>query len=475
MPQSGQFSATTGVGAGRSGIFDLRTPTSAEIDMRLGVMMIGPTYTPLALLGQKGKLEYGSPVYGSSEQPIGISFAMIEKLKGPKHTWQEQTLLRNVIPVSAAATAGATALTFSLTQSNGTPDTQNPDAFQVSTYDLLESASGELVWVTAMDYGTGIATVLRAYGASAAGATGFGTDTASGVAATALASGDRLMRVGRFWPEGSEIDFRRDVNVNNRVQDYNFTSIIRTPFYMTRTAKDSLYLAMPEDIRQMETQQEQHVLNLEASLLLSRRYEGPGTGANTGLTIRSGDGILPKMRRDRPGQITDLVASPTALGAAVAGGALSAMTLRNFEQWLGQSAFRAITNKSNYKYLLCSLQGIRALHSWYPIGQWDRVERDAIGTFGQVVTGLQTPYGTLRVVPYQLLTDRVGLVAATAASTHMICLNADCFRTGYMKKTYLQKDIQNPSADGTGWAFLTEMMCEIGGLDTHAILNAASN
>ena len=460
MPQNMNFAGASNIANGGTAFFDLKGPTSAEIDMRLGVMMIGPTFSPFLLLGQKGEVQFGGQNYGSAPVPIGVSFGTIEGLKGPKHTWQEQTLLRNVNALGAAATIGATAMTFSITQNAGVTETppRNVDAYQISTYDVLETVGGELIYVTAMDYATGIATVVRGF---------------AGTTAAALASGDRVMRVSRLWPEGSEIDFRKDVNVNNRMQDYNLSGIVRTPMYMTRTAKDSLYLATPEDQRMMKSTAMEHVRNLESSLLLSVRFEGTnGAGAaNAGLTMRTGDGILPKMDRDRPGQVVNLVTTPTALGTAIAGGSLANMTRLNFEQFLSDYVFKAITH-SQMKYLFCSTMAIKAIHNFYPVGAFDRIERDPIGDFGQVVTGLETPYGTVKILPYQLLTDRASRSPA-AANVQILAINGECFRTGYMKKTVLQKDIQNPSADGTGWAYLTEIMMELSALETHAVLKAA--
>jgi hypothetical protein len=455
MPQGMVSFNGQGLAGPGNNFFRLNDASSAQVDMRLGIVLIQPQNTPFQLLGLKPSLDFGGRNYGSSGKPVGMNFPGIPNLKGPKHTWQEHTLLRNVVPVVAARVSTDTTITFSLTL----PDVKNPDAYQVSTYDLYECASGELIWVTAMNYTTGVATVIRGYGYSAAAnqaAQGY-ANANYGVAPGAIAAGEKLLRAGRIFPEGSELDLKLDTNVAGRNQDYNFSTITRTPLYLTRTALDSLYYAQQEDIREMEIQSSQHVLSLESAAMFSVRSESVTPG---GLTIRSGDGVIPKMARDGA-LIADLV---TDLG----GTNFAAMTLPQWNRWLANYLFKFITADQE-KYIFLTTTGLSRLHELYPIGQFERVERDPIGDFGSIVLGLTTPYGYVKVCPCQLLSDRAGRNLA-APQIHVLGINGSAFKSEFMKKTTLQREIQNPSADGKGMGYLSEMMIEFSAMPTQAAL-----
>jgi hypothetical protein len=470
MPSLSQFNQfAQGAAPNKANFFQLTGSNSAQVDVRMGLTLVQPQQNPLLLLALKPILQYGGRNYGASDIPIGLSFGNLPPLKGPKYAWQSHSVLRDVIPITAAVLIAGTALTFSLVS----PNTTNPDAYQVSTYDVLEAPNGEQMWVTAMNYATGVATVTRDFANTlqtntiAEGALNNPQKTA---VAAALSAGDKMYRVGRYWTEQSEIDFGKDVNVPNRAQDFNYTSIIRTPVAMSRTAKSSLYYAQPEDVRQLEITNLQHMLNMESGAHFGLRGESVDA---TGKTIRSGDGVVRKILRDSPATCAQLIATGSGIQQyveATVSTSLALMTFSTLQNWFANYLFKFLTT-SQEKHLLCTLDMLGALHRLYPQSAFERVERDPIGDFGVIVTGLITPYGRIRVVPDQLLTNRASR-NPLANQVHAVGVNAPEFNIGFLKDTTLQKDMQNPSMDGFGYGYLTEFTTALRAIETHSVLVA---
>jgi hypothetical protein len=470
MPALSQFNQfASGAAPNKANFFQLTGSNSAQIDVRMNLTLTQPQQNPLLLLALKPMLQYGGRNYGASGVPIGLSFGNLPPLKGPKYAWQSHAVLRDTIPITAVVTSTGTSLTFSVTL----PNTTNPDAYQVSTYDVLEAPNGEQIWVTAMNYQTGVATVVRDFANTlqtntvAEGALNNPQKTA---VAIALAIGDNMYRVGRYWPEGSEIDFTKDVNVPTRTTDFNYTSIIRTPVAMSRTAKDSLYFAQQEDMRQLEITNLQHMLNMEAGAHFGLRGEAVDA---TGKTIRSGDGVVRKILRDSPATCAQLIGTGIGIQQyveATVSTSISTMTFSTLNYWFANFLFKFLTT-SQEKHVLCTLDMLGALHRLYPQSAFEKIDRDPIGDFGAIVTGLVTPYGRIRVVPDQLLTNRANRNPA-ANQVHAVGLNADEFNIGFFKDTTLQKDMQNPSMDGIGYGYLTEFTTALRAIETHALLVA---
>jgi hypothetical protein len=95
----------------------------------------------------------------------------------------EFLVLRNSISFAEVHSAKEIALVFDTKE-------QNPDAYQICSYDVWRRKCGELIWFSQVDYLKGIAYGIR----------GFDKTKAS-----LIEQGEELIRDGRWFPEEPEM------------------------------------------------------------------------------------------------------------------------------------------------------------------------------------------------------------------------------------------------------------------------------
>jgi len=328
--------------------------------------------------------------------PLTVILKMARKRKttDPKFRWFEDVLGPRWDTVNYST--GYTTSETSIVVDNGAYFKAN-DLVKVTT-------TAEVVLVTAVS--TNTLTVTRAFGETAAGA---------------VADGGKLLILGNLSEEGADAPA---IKTTQKVEVYNFTTIVRTPLGLTGTeAATDLYgeKDLPYQRRKAAIE---HMKDIENRFLFSERKEDTS-------------GTHPK--RSTRGLIKWITTNVTDAG--------NTLTEAEFNTFL-ESVFRYGSKK---KMLIACSKIVSALDSW---GRAAVRVLSKDQTYGISVKQYLTSHGTLNVTKHDLLEEfynETGFALEPASMWYRPLQGAK------NRDTHLRKNIQDNKNDSEQDEWMTEV------------------
>ena len=315
----------------------------------------------------------------------------------------------------AGYASGATALVI-----------DNPGVSIFTKFDLVKNTrTGEIMRVTAVDYGTNTLTVTRGAGATAA---------------AAINDNDWLLVIGPAFEEGSKSG---DSNTTKLVKVTNYTQIFKTKFGVTQTENASkLYLSANPggDLRYLRAK-----YGIEQAKKMERAY-----WFNEKKEVTGPDG--------KPLRLTGGILEAIIAAGNVQDEAASALTETEFRTFLQNYAFKY---GSSEKYFFCGNIVLGYLES-FAASKLYIVPSDK--TYGVEVRKYQSSFGTLNIIRHPMFENQyagIGVVLDLSTIKH-------CTLNG--RDTLLETNIQDNDADEEVDQYKTEAGLQRVNFEKNALL-----
>lgn len=326
----------------------------------------------------------------------------------PDFNWLEDDVKQRSLTNTVAQVAGDLTVTLSVAE-----------AAHVNVGDLLKVVpTGEIIKVTAVDYSTGILTIVRSIGATAAGN---------------IALNAELLICGNANAEGADI---RAIVTTASTTKTNYCQIFRNSYGVTETLNASELYSGNDLAFKRQKKLKEHLIEIESAFLF-----GEAAIDNTGAQpIRYTGGILEF--------ITTNVTNH--LGAS--------LTETDFESFL-RSAFRYGSTK---KYLLASPLLCSIINSFSSSKLQTMVGAD---TYGVKIANYMNAHGELYISKHNLL-------AGTTYGAYGIMLDMENVQYRYLRgrDTKLMTNRQNPGEDQIKEEYLSECGLQLVHEKKHAVL-----
>lgn len=339
-----------------------------------------------------------------------------EKIDDPQRLWFEKGFPTRSCVVNGAQTNSETTIEVN---SNLAKIFRNGDVIQ-------NDRTRERMWVTADPSVTTEITVARGKG---------------GTSGIAMIDGDRLVCIGRAYAEGSGspsgISFDPTV-------PFNYTEIFKTPFEVTRTARQTrLRTGKTEKEQKIDTSL-MHLGDIELSMFFGGREEDLS-------------GSQPKRTM---GGLEYFVTS-NILDCSTSSGLLSKAAFDNWLEGLYRrdGMDRLLFVGSTVATVLAQLMEARADVQIKPTAE---------GVYGMKMVHYITPFGDL----YIKLHPRLSLEPSYRGWAFAV--NPRNLVYSYIQDTIFEPNVYNKEIDGTKGQFLTECTLEVHHEDTHGILKGVT-
>src|SRR3989339_1627303 len=319
----------------------------------------------------------------------------------------------------AGYASGATALVI-----------DNPGVSIFTKFDLVKNTrTGEIMRVTAVDYGTNTLTVTRGAGATAA---------------AAINDNDWLLVIGPAFEEGSKSG---DSNTTKLVKVTNYTQIFKTKFGVTQTENASKLYPSGNPGADLKYLRAKH--GIEQAKKIERAY---WFGEKKEVTGPDG----------KPLRLTGGVLEAIISAGNVQDEASSSLTEAEFRSVLQNYAFKF---GSSEKYFFCGNTILGHLES-FATGKLMLTPSDK--TFGVEVRKYQSSFGTLNIVRHPMFDNQyAGMGVVLDLSTLKHCpLNG--------RDTSLETNIQDNDADEEMDQYKTEVGLQRVNFEKNALIKGVA-
>ena len=326
----------------------------------------------------------------------------------PDFNWLEDDIKTRSLVNTVAQVAGDLTVTLSLA-----------DAAFVTIGDVLKVvATGEVLLVTNIDYATGIVTITRSIGATAAGA---------------IALNGELLIIGNANAEGADI---RTLVSTASTTKTNYCQIFRNPYGVTETLNASELYSGNDLAFKRQKKLKEHLIEIESAILFGERALDT-SGAQP---VRYTGGILEFVATN----VTNNLGNP--------------LSETIFEGFL-RSAFRYGSTK---KYLLASPLLCSIINS-FSSGRLETSVGDE--TYGVKVKEYMNAHGNLYISKHNLM-------SGTTYGAYGIVIDMENVHYRYLKgrDTKLLTNRQNNGQDMILEEYLTECGLQLVHEKKHAIL-----
>ncbi|HHY44809.1 MAG TPA: DUF5309 domain-containing protein [Firmicutes bacterium] len=294
------------------------------------------------------------------------------------------------------------------------------DASIFKPKDILKNArTSEQMLVTAVNAGTNMITVTRAYGSTSA---------------AAMNDNDWIVRLGNAMEEGSNAP---EPNVKQPTKVTNYTQIVRTPFDETMTSEAESRKTVSERVRLRRQKALEHRLAIERICLFGEKKED----------------VLNK-RRTTAGILAHIQTNVY--------NASSELTEQEFETSFCEPLFRY---GSSSKLLVASSRVLSAINYWAK-GKLQIVPKDK--TYGVQIIRYLSAHGELNIVKSKTLEK------GYAGWAVGIDLENIVYRPLQGRDTKLKTNIQANDLDGWKDEYLTEFGMQVKLEKTHAVLKGVT-